>query len=165
MGEETNILENFGMHSEWLNSLAEMDEESWQEPIAKEKWSVSEIIAHLLKWDEYLLTEVIPAVRDAKGIEFPEFGPFNKVASDYAKAGISKTELLEETKNARDRLVKELSEMPTDILTKPLPVNGVTHCPHTGQPYSLLYVIKEFTDHDHHHQRQILQFLNENNLD
>ncbi|MGF9993226.1 DinB family protein, partial [Bacillus mycoides] len=31
-------------------------------------------------------------------------------------------------------------------------------------PYSLIYIIKEFTDHDNHHKRQIIQFLGENNL-
>lgn len=42
--------------------------------------------------------------------------------------------------------------------------NGVTHCPNTGTPYSLIYIVKEFTDHDNHNKRQIIKFLKENNL-
>ncbi len=28
-------------------------------------------------------------------------------------------------------------------------------CPHTGTPYSLLYIIQEFIEHDQHHKVQI----------
>jgi len=61
--------------------------------------------------------------------------------------------------------VKELNELPTEALNKSLTANRITHCPHTGTPYSLIYIVKEFTDHDNHHKGQIIQFLKENNLD
>ncbi|MCJ8007068.1 DinB family protein [Lederbergia wuyishanensis] len=159
------IIADYGQFSSWLNTLEGMEETLWLKPITEGKWSISEIIAHIMNWDHHLLTEVLPAVRNEKGIEFPDFDSFNKKASEYATSGISKSKLLEETRDSREQLIKELNEMPIEILTKHLPTNGVTHCPHTGIPYSLIYIVKEFTDHDHHHIRQITQFLNENNKD
>ena len=164
MNEEANIIADFSKYSSWLNTLVDMNETLWSKPIAKGKWSISEIIAHIINWDNHLLSEVIPSVRKEKGMEFPDFDTYNKKASDYAKSGISQSKLLKEAKDTRELLVKELNELPTEKLTKSLTSNGITHCPHTGTPYSLIYIVKEFTDHDNHHKRQIIQFLKENNL-
>ncbi|WP_042142734.1 DinB family protein [Paucisalibacillus sp. EB02] len=165
MSEETNIISDFGKYSSWLNTIEDMSEALWTKPIAKGKWSVSEIISHIINWDNHLLSEVIPAVRNEKGMEFPDFDTHNKKASDYAKSGISQSKLLKEAIDTRELLVKILNEIPTEKLNKPLTANGVTHCPHTGTPYSLIYIINEFTDHDNHHKGQVIQFLKENNLE
>ncbi len=69
--------------------------------------------------------------------------------------------LLEEAKAKRELLVKELRILSAGNLKKSLTANGVSHCPHTGTPYSLIYIIKEFVDHDNHHKRQVMHFLNE----
>ncbi|MBS4196901.1 DinB family protein [Lederbergia citri] len=161
MSEDTNIISEFGKYSSWLNTLEDMDDTSWVKPIAQGKWSVSEIIAHIINWDNHLLSVVIPSVRNEKGMEFPDLDNYNIKASDYAKSGISQSKLLEEAKDTRNLLVKELNELPAEKLNKSLTANGVTHCPHTGTPYSLIYIVKEFTDHDNHHKGQIIQFLME----
>ncbi|KAB2364049.1 DinB family protein [Bacillus cereus] len=164
MSEVKNIISNFSHYSSWLSTLEEINETLWSKPIAESKWSVSEIIAHIMNWDNYLLTEIFPSVQNEQGMEFPDFDTYNKKASNYAKSGISQSKLLEEAKDTRELLVKELNELPTEKLKNPLTANGVTHCPNTGTTYSLIYIVKEFTDHDNHHKRQIIQFLKENNL-
>jgi len=165
MTEETKIIDDFSEFTSWLNTLEDLDETLWTKPIAEGKWSVSEIIAHLMNWDKYLISEVIPSVQNGGGIEFPEFNSFNKKASDYAKSGITQSKLLEETKDTRSQLVQKLKELPTEVLVKPTPVHGVTHDPHTGTPYSLIYIVKEFIEHDEHHKGQIVKFLEANNID
>ncbi|PEB51395.1 hypothetical protein CON65_11070 [Bacillus pseudomycoides] len=161
---ENKIINNFKEYSSWLSTLKDMEEEFWTTPISEGKWTVAEIISHIMNWDKYLLSKILPLVREGKGMEFPDFDIYNKIASDYAKSGISPIKLLEEAKDKRELLVKELSVMPADKLNEHLTANGVSHCPHTGMSYSLLYIIKEFVDHDNHHKRQITQFLNENNV-
>ncbi|MGN1400609.1 MAG: DinB family protein [Bacillus sp. (in: firmicutes)] len=156
---DTIVLDRFNGYSSWLDSLFTLDETSWSEPIATGKWSVSEIIAHIAKWDRHILDKVIPSTLTGKGMEFPEFDSFNKAAAEYAKAGITKEALLEEAKNVRESLVKRLAGLSTAVLQQPLPSNGVTHCPHTGVPYSLIYIIDEFISHDQHHKEQIMHFL------
>jgi len=103
------------------NSLYDMNENLWTKPITKGKWSVSKIIAHITNWDHHLLTEVLPSVRNEKGMEFPDFDTHNKIASDYDKTGISQSELFKKAKNIRELLVKELKEIPIEKLNKPLP--------------------------------------------
>ncbi|HDX9651286.1 MULTISPECIES: DinB family protein [Bacillus] len=159
---ENKIIHDFNEYSIWLNTLKGMKEELWMNPISEGKWTIGEIVSHIMNWDECLLTKVLPSVREGQGMEFPDFDTYNKLASNYAKSGISKMRLLEEAKAKRELLVKELRLLHDEKLKKPLTANGVSHCPHTGTPYSLIYIIKEFIEHDNHHKRQIIHFLNEN---
>ncbi|PEP99434.1 hypothetical protein CN582_03955 [Bacillus wiedmannii] len=159
---ENKIIHDFNEYSIWLNTLKGMKEELWMNPISEGKWTIGEIVSHIMNWDECLLTKVLPSVREGQGMEFPDFDTYNKLASNYAKSGISKMSLLEEAKAKRELLVKELRLLHDEKLKKPLTANGVSHCPHTGTPYSLIYIIKEFIEHDNHHKRQVSHFLNEN---
>ncbi len=161
---ENKIINDFNEYSIWINTLKGMKEELWVAPISEGKWTIGEIISHIMNWDDYLLRETLSSVRDGKGMEFPDFDTYNKLASSYAKSGISKMKLLEEAKAKRELLVKELRFLSAGNLKKPLTANGVSHCPHTGTPYSLIYIIKEFVDHDNHHKRQVIHFLNENQI-
>lgn len=160
--KENNIIHGFQQYSSWVSTLNEIDGNLWTTSIAEGKWAIREIIVHITKWDEHIISQVLPSVRNDGGMIFPEFDSFNKAATEYAKSGISQLQLLEEASETRERLVKELHEMPIEKLTKSLTANGASHCPHTGTPYSLIYIVKEFSDHDHHHKRQIEQFLNNN---
>ncbi|PEJ42731.1 DinB family protein [Bacillus wiedmannii] len=159
---ENKIIHDFNEYSIWLNTLKGMKEELWMNPISEGKWTIGEIVSHIMNWDECLLTKVLPSVREGQGMEFPDFDTYNKLASNYAKSGISKMRLLEEAKAKRELLVKELRLLHDEKLKKPLTANGVSHCPHTGTPYSLIYIIKEFIEHDNHHKRQVSHFFNEN---
>ncbi|NGP44926.1 DinB family protein [Bacillaceae bacterium SIJ1] len=116
MNEETNIINEFRKYSSWLNTLEDMDETLWAKPVAKDRWSVSEIIAHIIYWDNHLLSEVLLSVRHDKGMTFPDFDTQNQKAADYAKSGISQAKLLEEARNTREHFIRELNELPTDML-------------------------------------------------
>lgn len=85
---------------------------------------------------------------------FPAFDSFNRIAYAYARSGVAKDRLLDEFKQTRHALAERLLEEP-EVAAKNVTVNGIETCPHTGTPYSLLYIIHEFNDHDRHHQGQI----------
>ncbi|UKS28328.1 DinB family protein [Paenibacillus sp. HWE-109] len=129
-----------------------------KKPIAEGKASVGEIISHLKNWDTYILSTIIPAIKNGKGMVFPDFNSFNKIAYEYARSGISKDCLLDEFKQTRTLLVETLLNE-SDVVARHVTANGLETCPHTGIPYSLLYIIHEFIDHDNHHKNQILTVL------
>ncbi|MFC7366704.1 MULTISPECIES: DinB family protein [Bhargavaea] len=158
-GKETRkIIHEFGAYSNWLEKIKTIDSLVLMKPIAEGKWSPGEIIAHILKWDEHLNSSVIPDVLEGEGMEFPEFGTFNRRAADYART-IMPEELILEARDARNRLVSRLLQLPQEVLVRPVPSNGETRCPHTGSPYTLIYIIGDFIYHDHHHQKQVDDFL------
>ncbi|MBE4907805.1 DinB family protein [Bacillus luteolus] len=155
MRDTKAVITSYGEFSKWLISLKELSNEEWIKPIAEGKWSVREMISHFMNWDNYIIATVVPLVKDGEPFGFPEFESFNKLASSYATSGISKDDLLDEVILTRNHLVQVLKDMPEEVITKSLPVGGHTHCPHTGEPYSLIYIIQEFIEHDLHHKRQL----------
>ena len=81
---ENKIINDFNEYSIWINTLKGMKEELWMAPISEGKWTIGEIISHIMNWDDYLLRETLSSVR-WKGMEFPDFD-YNKLASSYAKS-------------------------------------------------------------------------------
>lgn len=160
MDHDRTLLSFQGM-ADWIEGLRDVDDEFWIKPTATEKWSIAEMLSHLMFWDRYLLSDILPSVVKGQEVSFPSFDSYNQKAADYVRSGLSKTELIEEAIMVRDRLVLELLEMPADLRNKHVLVNGAAHCPRTAEPYSLSYLVLEFHEHDQHHKAQIEHFLNE----
>lgn len=156
LGKET--IDRYKQFLAWSDTLLDLDDNIWQTPISKGKATVAEIISHLQNWDDYLIHTVIPAIKEGEGMVFPAFDSFNQKAYEYARSGISKQRLLNEFKQTRLQLVELLLTEP-EVATKHVTANGVDNCPHTGTPYSLLYIIHEFINHDNHHKNQILSVI------
>ncbi|MGV3466005.1 MAG: DinB family protein [Heyndrickxia sp.] len=157
--ENANIIKQYREYSKWVSGLASTEKSIWHTPISPGKWTIGEIISHITNWDNYLLTQIIPSVKRGQGMVFPDFDSFNKKASEYALSGISYSDLIQEAINTRVSLCNNLLQLSEEDLCMPLTSNGVSHCPHTGEPYSLLYIIKEFIQHDQHHKDQITHYL------
>lgn len=156
LGKET--IHRYKEFIEWTETLSDLDDNIWLTPIAEGKATVAEIISHLKNWDYYLINTIIPAIKNGEGMVFPDFDSFNQKAYEYARSGISKNSLLDEFKQTRIQLVEIMLTEP-DVATKNVTANGVENCPHTGTPYSLLYIIYEFIEHDIHHKNQILSVI------
>ncbi|CAN7399546.1 DinB family protein [Paenibacillus sp. LjRoot153] len=154
----TSTILRYKEFTNWTDTLREVPESKWLQPIAEGKASIGEIVSHLQNWDSYLISTIIPAITNGEGMTFPDFDSFNRLAYEYAKTGNSKDRLLDEFKQTRLKLV-DILLAETDIVAKHVTVNGIVNCPHTGTPYSLLYIIHEFNDHDNHHKNQVLAVL------
>lgn len=106
-----------------------------------------------MNWDKYLVLKAIPAAKNGEGIVFPDFDIFNQSGYEYARHS-SKEMIIVEFKGTRQLIFKMLTDS-LDIMDRPTTSNGVSHCPYTGTPYSLSYIIQEFIEHDQHHKNQI----------
>lgn len=156
LGKET--VHRYKEFIEWTDTLRDLDDNIWLTPIAEGKATVTEIVSHLQNWDNYLIHTIIPAIKNGEGIVFPDFDSFNQKAYEYARMGVSKNSMLDEFKQTRLQLIEILLTEP-DVAAKHVTANGVENCPHTGTPYSLLYIIHEFIEHDIHHKNQILSVI------
>ncbi|UOY92567.1 DinB family protein [Ectobacillus sp. JY-23] len=149
-------LATFEEFAAWLRSL-QMEPAFWERSITEGKWEVRDVIAHLLHWDEYLLTHTLPAVRRGEDIQFPDFDTYNHASLCYRE--LSQQDVLNQAAATREQLVYELRNMQVDALCAHISVNNVSHDAHTGAPYSLLHIIDEFIHHDRHHQKQVLSVI------
>ena len=103
--------------TEWTDTLHDVHESIWLQPISDGKASVGEIISHLQNWDSYLIFTIIPALKNGEGMVFPDFDSFNKIAYEYARSGIPKDRLLDEFKQTRLHLVEILFAFPASDAT------------------------------------------------
>jgi hypothetical protein len=155
---DTNTILRYKVFTNWTDTLYEVPESMWLQPISEGKASIGEIVSHLKNWDSYLISTIIPAIKNGEGMVFPDFDSYNRLAYEYARSGISKDRLLDEFKQTRHKLV-DILLAEKDLVAKHVAANGTEKCPHTGTPYSLLYIIHEFNDHDNHHKNQIYRYI------
>lgn len=155
MDISSSIISDYEQFGKWTDTLLGLSETTWHSPIQEGKASIAEIIAHLRNWDLHLIHVIIPAIRKGEDMVFPNFDSYNSEAYHYANSGVSKDQLLQEFKRDRMELIRILKSMKSNELLLEVKANGVTHCPNTGTPYSLLYIIQEFNEHDEHHKKQM----------
>ncbi|WP_405078895.1 DinB family protein [Paenibacillus chitinolyticus] len=156
LGKET--IHRYKEFIEWTDTLRDLDDNIWLTPIAEGKATVAEIVSHLQNWDNYLINTIIPAIKNGEGMVFPDFDSFNQKAYEFARSGVSKNSMLDEFKQTRLQLI-EILLTDSNVAAKHVTANGVENCPHTGTPYSLLYIIHEFIEHDIHHKNQTLSVI------
>lgn len=159
--DHNDVMLSFQSMADWVDGLRDVEEDIWMKQTAAGKWSIAEIVSHLMFWDRYLISDVLPSVVSGQNVTFPSFDSYNQKAADYVRSGISKEELIQEAIAVRDQLAWELLEMSADLRNKHVQVNGNDHCPRTEEPYTLSYLIHEFREHDLHHKAQIDHFLKE----
>ncbi|MGO4548190.1 DinB family protein [Paenibacillus sp. 2TAB23] len=145
MTVQKDILD-FKHFTAWVLTLNELDSSLWTKPIAKGKWSISEIIAHIMNWDRHIRSSIIPSVLSGNTITFPSINRYNQIASEYARSGITQSALIEEAVRTREALVAELLALPDELF-------------HVHLDYDLAFLIHEFVVHDDEHKEQVVQFL------
>jgi hypothetical protein len=159
MIEET--LKKFSAFNQFTEKLKQISESESELPLSERKWSIKEVAAHLYRWDIFLLETAVLTVKNSRVIDFPSHDEYNRISAEFAKT-ISFHSLLDATISTRSELVMRLTEM-NEILLEPITINGYTHDPITNERYTFQYLIKEFSEHDEHHARQIEEFLSNSN--
>ncbi|WP_445001715.1 DinB family protein [Exiguobacterium alkaliphilum] len=158
MAETIILIDEFTSYNRWLNSLDDLNEQTWNRTISTDKWSIKAIVLHIAHWDNHLLNVIIPAVKNGEGMIFPEFDSFNARATQKAKR-LSGEKVLQLAKTSRSSLIEGLTSLRHETMTMHTTANGATHCPHQGVPYTLAYIVTEFIEHDRHHQQQVDRVL------
>lgn len=146
MTDKTNTLHLFSTYLNWLDSLTDIDEDTWDAPLTTGKWSMKAILLHMTNWDTYLIQETIPALQAGREVVFPEFDAFNQRAIDQVERGISSRDVLAEANAARQTLIETIERRGT---LSP------------DAEATLFHIIEDFIEHDRHHEYQIDTFLHQ----
>ncbi len=130
----------------WVHSLNELSVEKWRKPIAENKWTVAEIIAHLSAWDLYIIEHRI-AIQNKDFPISPDVEKFNSTAAEYAR-NHSKETVLDEFANNRQKLIECIENLDDQKLHTPFYRN-----------LTILQYLGGFIEHELHHQKQILDVI------
>lgn len=149
---KAEIIEQYEAFNQWVGSLKEMEDALWLQPTAPTKWSVEENLAHLMFWNRFILEERLPHIAPGAQLVSKVDGELkNAQASQYARSGISKVELLSEWLAVGQQLVDTLRNIPEEHYLTDYQINQ--------KSMNLSIYLESMLQHDKHHQQQIDSFL------
>ncbi|MGD6876308.1 DinB family protein [Bacillus infantis] len=141
------IIEEKSSFIDWVNSLAQMDEEIWFLPFREGSWGTADVVSHFITWDRFIISRRMPALLSKEEIpsEKIDADAMNMEAGQYARSGISKKVLISEFAEAREELLSLLEKLEPERFQELYPGRNIT----IGQYFAGLI------EHDHKHKKEI----------
>lgn len=144
----SKTINEFAGFISYVESLQNLPDKIWIQPIAPGKWTLKELVCHLWNWDHFSLNNMIPLMDDgAKLPEFINIEEHNKAARELAKSFKNVSELIDIFVNTRKEMIQLLEEK-YDKSARFTIGNG-------KRQYSFDSYIGIFTHHDEQHKKQI----------
>ena len=106
--EKDKIISHYEKSIEFVTDLRKLSEVQWRKPIQENKWSIAEIIGHLIPWDEFLLESRLPCFFQEKNLpKGPDVQKLNDEASRKSRVQ-TKEETIDRFIEIRTKLMNEL---------------------------------------------------------
>ncbi|MEV9653046.1 MULTISPECIES: DinB family protein [Bacillus] len=150
MNKDT-VIKHYEHTLEWVQSLTEVTEEEWRSAIADGKWSIAEIIAHFVPWDEFILHDRLKEFWNNKALpQAPDVHEMNQQSAERARKE-ERSETIGRFIAVRTELLQEMKKIETSRWTTPFLI-GQTEL-------TLLSYFQGLIKHDLHHMEQIKKVL------
>lgn len=144
---ELNMLEAFRV---WVKTqLTTVPEENWFIPIGPGKWTLHQLLGHLVFWDQYTLEEMAPKMKDGSVLYFIEIQKLNDQSKKFSESIGSQSEMIESFLEKRGHLIDYFSTHADENLSFTV----------DDRPCSQAAYLHIFTHHDGEHKEQIIAFL------
>ena len=144
---ELNLLEEF---RDWVKTqLKAVPEEKWFVPIGPGKWTLHQLLGHLIFWDQYTLEEMAPKMEDGSVLFFIKIQDLNDQSKKFSESIGSKSEMIDCFLEKRGRLIDYFSTHADEGLSFTV----------DDRPCSQAEYLHIFTHHDGEHKEQIDAFL------
>jgi uncharacterized damage-inducible protein DinB len=148
---KTDLLGQFNNWILLVNELKNVDESKWEAPISDGKWSIRDIVCHIMLWDRFFHEGAIdkiasdtPLTLTMQGLDFDEF---NDKAMDYAKTQ-TKKEILNQALAIRSKIITQLEQISEALFHQ-------KYIDADGHPFTIYEYLIDFIGHDRHHMKQI----------
>ncbi|AOZ94127.1 DinB family protein [Paenibacillus crassostreae] len=156
MTSKITLLEQF---SEWLNYVKKLetyDENVWKKEIAKDKWSLRELVSHIMLWDKYFFEDAIEKIykNELLTLQHLDFDEFNESAKEYGKQTSIQT-IVEQSIHYREQIINHIVMIPEEMISE-------CYVDEDGKIFDILQYLRDFIDHDQHHMSQMDNFISDN---
>jgi hypothetical protein len=136
---------------ECVKTLSYLSEDNWRAALAKDQWSVAEIIGHLIAWDRFVLEKRIPYLITCEPMPIsPNVEEMNVLAAAEGRKQSQKV-LIEKFITTRSQLQQNLKDLHEDLWVKEYSIG-------TSKINVYDYFIG-LAKHDQHHLTQIRNFI------
>lgn len=149
--EKEKVLHHYQTTMDWAEELTSLSERQWRTPIEKDKWTIAEVLGHLIPWDEFVLNQRLPSLlQDVPLLEKPNAEEINQKAAAESRSR-EQGETIALFTEGRMRLLEILGEIPDELWTQEFQIGKV--------PQSLYHYFRGLAEHDLHHMGQIQKAL------
>lgn len=144
-------MNHYEMTIKWVEKFNDLSESQWRTPIAKEKWTIAEVIGHLIPWDEFVVNKRLPYLfYESELPKSPETELINQQASRTSKS-CSKEETINNFIVGRENLIFAITNFEDRYWTQEIPIGK--------RKLTLADYFEGLVKHDLHHFEQIQQIL------
>lgn len=151
MSQKQHIVKLYEQTIDWVKNLDDLSEEQWRKPIAPGKWTIAEVVGHLVPWDIFILEQRLPYFfKESILPSSPNVDETNRLASESSKVK-TKEELIISFVTTRARLIAAIKEIPNEFWSYPLTLKS--------KEISPLDYFLGLLDHDDQHFKEIHEAL------
>lgn len=138
---------------EYVEGLRAVDEAYWNQPLSEGKWTLKDVISHIMLWDKYFYEEGIRKVKleEPVTVRHLNFDEFNSNAREYAKTQ-TRDSIIDQCIDWRGRIIQDISGLTEEEYAKPY-IDG------DKKKFSIRGFLRGFVPHDKHHKKQMEKFL------
>ncbi|EMI14943.1 hypothetical protein C883_338 [Bacillus stratosphericus LAMA 585] len=145
------VIKHYEHTLEWVQSLTEVTEEEWRSAIADGKWSMAEIIAHFVPWDEFILHDRLKEFWNDRALcKAPDVHQMNRQSAERARHE-ERSETIRRFIAVRTKLLQEMKKIEASRWNTSFLI-GQTEL-------TLSSYFQGLIKHDLHHMEQVKQVL------
>ncbi|MEO2206549.1 DinB family protein [Paenibacillus pabuli] len=146
------MIEEFKSFTSYVIELDNLSEQVWNTPIAEGKWTLKDVITHMMLWDQYFYNEAIYKIKQDEPltVRHLNFDEFNANAIEYSKT-TSKKAILEEFVEKRMNIIHAITGLREEEYTREYKDGD-------KKKFSIKKYVRAFISHDKHHKKQIDSF-------
>lgn len=109
MNKDT-VIKHYQHSIEWVQSLTELTDKEWRSAIAEGKWSIAEIIAHFVPWDEFILHDRLKECWNEQALpQAPDAHEMNQQSAERARKE-ERSETIGRFISVRTELLQEMKK-------------------------------------------------------
>lgn len=149
----TEMVEEYNGLIPFVASICGLEDQYWDTPIAVGKWTVKDMLCHIMLWDKYFYEEAIEKIKlgEPLTVKHQDFNPFNAQAIRYAKSR-TKLEIYDQFVEYRTKIIRAISGLQEEEYLRNY-VDG------DGKRFSIRSYLRGFIPHDKKHKQQIQSFI------
>ncbi|WP_172798798.1 DinB family protein [Paenibacillus sp. FJAT-26967] len=149
LAKPNETLKQFADFLLWVGELRRTGQNLWLVPISAGKWSLREVLTHLMYWDKNNLETMVPLMTEGAQLFFVDIEKHNQEAAAWAQSYRTLDALIDDVIAVRQQLL-ELLEVKYD---------NTTAFTIDYEDYTYRKFVDVFIHHDEHHKKQIEAFL------
>ncbi|WP_340022330.1 DinB family protein [Paenibacillus sp. FSL K6-1096] len=155
MAAKTNmqLIQEYEALIPYIESLAKLEPGVWVTPLEPGKWSLKDLLCHLMLWDKYFYEAAFVSIREGRPLtsQHLNFNEFNANAVRYAET-VSVQEAISQFILYRRKITSYAASLSDEALEQ-------TYKDGDGKAFSIRKHLRGFLPHDKHHKKQIERFL------